>query len=236
MRVTYQTLFFIASVIALASCKNNDNVFAPNISTGLTVVNAFADTLNFYLNGTRQNNNSNLFPDGSVINQIVPAGQQNYQFKKLGASTVLFSVPLNLADSTYNSLYVAGETADLTFHTFDNIPVPSNSLTSDTAYVRFVDAAPNAGNLNVSIMTVITGNVTTADTIKFNNISFKSSSNFMPAISGQNEVKIYVGGSNVANVDTIISFVPNYIYTLYAKGTVNGKGNSVFDVGVLNNN
>jgi len=231
MRVTCSILFFIASVITLSSCKNNDNVFTPTVSTGLTVVNASADTVNFYLNGTRQNNNSNLFPDGSVINQIVPAGQQNYQFKKLGASTVLFSVALNLVDSTYNSLYVAGETADLTFHTLDNIPVPSNSLTTDTAFLRFVDAAPDAGSLNVTI-----GNLTTGNTISFNGISFKSSSAFVPSISGQNEIKIYQAGSNVAKVDTVISFVPNYIYTLFAKGLANGKGNSVFDVGVLLNN
>src|ERR1700743_611236 len=91
-------LFFIAASMGLASCKNNDNVFPKKVTTQINVVNASADTLNIFLNGTRQNNNSSLFPGGQSFYLNVPAGMLNYQFKKAGASAVLFGVPLTLPD------------------------------------------------------------------------------------------------------------------------------------------
>jgi len=225
MNINCSVLLFGVIIIGLTSCKNNDEVFAPVLSTGLTVVNASADTLNFYLNGTRQNNTSSLFPGGSAINSTVPAGLQNYQFKKAGGFSVLFSIPLTLTDSTYNSLYVAGESASLSFNTRDNIPMPSNNATSDTAYIRFVNAAPDIGSLNVYIGSVV----------NFKALAFKSSSAFLPLTGGQNEVKIFQAGAATPKIDTVITFQPNSVYTLFAKGLLNGKGNAVFDVGIIVN-
>src|ERR1700730_19135848 len=105
MNIKCSFLLLIIVMIGLSSCKNNDNVFKTVTYTDLTVVNASADTLNFYLNGTRQNNSSSLYPTGNAAHLSLPSGLQNYQFKKAGSSAVLFSVPLNLAATTYYSLY-----------------------------------------------------------------------------------------------------------------------------------
>jgi len=51
-------------------------------TTGLNVTNASTDTLNYYLNGTRVNNASSIYPLGSSGYIGVAVGQQNYQFKK----------------------------------------------------------------------------------------------------------------------------------------------------------
>jgi len=232
MNIKYSILIFIAAIIGLASCKNNDEVFTQATNTNLTVVNATADTLNFYLNGTRQNNGSSIYPDGSVVNLTVLGGLQNYQFKKAGAFTVLFSVPLNLkgvpaylTDSIYNSLYVSGESPALSFHTLDTLPANYRYVT-DTSFVRFVNASPNAGSLNVFV----------GDTVNFKGRGFKSSTVFLPAGSGLKQVQIYLAGAATPAIDTAITFIPNQVYTLFSKGMLNGKGNLVFDVGVVINN
>jgi len=221
MRIKYFILLFVIALAGLTSCKNNDNFFAPVTTTDITVVNASADTLNFYLNGTRQNNSSSIFPAGSVTHLIVPSGAQNYQFKKAGSSTILFSVPLTLTKNIYNSLYLTGETADKAFNTVDTLLTDSIPF----ATVRFVHAAPDAGSLDVFV----------GDTVNFKSRAFKSSSVFLPVGSGQKHVRIFQTGSAIAKVDTVITMQPQRTYTLFAKGLLNGKGNSVFDVGIILN-
>jgi hypothetical protein len=218
MNTKYLSIVFIAAATILSSCKNNDNVFPKVVSSFFSVVNASADTLNFFLNGSRQNNLSNLYPDGTTGYLAVPAGMQNYQFKKAGGFAVLFSVPLNLKDSTNNSLFVTGETANDAFFIADNIDTLTNFST-----VRFVNASPDAGNLTVSV----------GDTVSFKTMAFKSSSGFLPVNSGTKEIKVFLAGATTPKIDTVVTMQSSRAYTVFSKGLLNGKGNSVFDVGLI---
>ena len=223
MSCRLSVFLFIAALLGLISCKNNDQVFKPVVFTYINIVNASADTLNFYLNGTRQNNSSSLFPEGQSFYLPVPAGLQNYQFKKAGTTSVLFSLSLTLQDTVNNSVYLTGETADKSFHTvdfLDNTGIDSGSF----AKVRFVNASPNAGNLSVSLN----------DTLSFSNAAFESTSAFRLISSGQKLVKQYQSGSSLLKTDTI-TFQPNHMYTLYAKGMLSGKGSGAFGLGVAIN-
>jgi len=222
MITRYTILLFIAAIIGLVSCKNNDNVFPTVTYTDLTVVNASPNILNFYLDGTRQNNTSSLFPTGYVAHLALPAGLQNYQFKIPGSSSVLFSDPLNFNARTFYSLYVTGESAGGAFSHADTLYIDT---IQNIATVRFVHAAPDAGNLDVYV----------GDTVNFKARTFKTTSVFLAVGSGQKEVKIYQQGSLIPKIDTTITILPNQVYTLFAKGLLNGKGNAVFDVGIVLN-
>ena len=223
MNIKYSVLFFIAAIMGLASCKNNDEVFTPVVITYVNVVNASTDTLNFYLNGTRQNNGSSISPTSQSFYLTVPDGQQNYQFKKAGGTVVLFSVPLNLKDSVNTSLYVYGESASQTFTTADALI--SYTAHPDTTQIRFVNISPDAGSLNVTV----------GDTVSFTSQAFKSSTAFAQTGGGKKEVKVFLAGSVTATIDTPIVFQPGGIYTLYSKGLLKGKGNAAFNVGVAIN-
>ncbi len=219
-------LFFLLFAVAyLASCKNNDNVFEPVVSTSINVVNASPDTLNYYLNGTRQNNASSLFPGGATLYITEPAGSQNYQFKKKGSSNVLFSFPLTLTDSVNNSIYVTTENSSGAFNTVD-VLIP-DTITTDTAIMqfRFVNAAPDAGALSISI----------GSESYFNSAAYKSSSAFSKAPSGAQEVKIFLSGTSTPAVDTTLTFTAKYIYTIFSKGLLKGTGNSKFSIGLVAN-
>jgi hypothetical protein len=223
MNTRTSILLFVFALSGLFSCKNNDEVFAPKVSAFINVVNASADTLNFYLNGTRQNNTSSLYPGGQSLYITVPDGEQNYQFKKAGGFNVLFNVPLNLQDSTNTSLYIYGESAGQAFTTNDALL--SYTAHPDTTQIRFVNVSPDAGSLNVTV----------GDTLSFMSQAFKSSTAFALIGGGQKEVKITQVGAVSALKDTTIVFQPGGIYTLISKGLLNGKGNAAFGVGVIIN-
>jgi len=210
---------FAIVIIGIISCKNNDEVFKTISTVQLNVVNASADTLNYYLNGTRQNNSSSLFPGGQTLYLTEPAGTQTYQFKKAGASSILFGVPLTLTGLA-NTLYVTGESAGQAFSTIDTLIVDSALVA-----VRFVNASPDAGNLSVTV----------GDTVKFRSRAYKTSSVFLPTGSGQKEVKVYLTGSSTPMIDTTITMNPFSGYTLFSRGLVNGKGNSAFKLGIALN-
>jgi hypothetical protein len=223
MNTKQSFLFLILIITVVLSCKNNDNVFKVVPTTGVTIINASADTLNFYVNGTRQNTVSSLFPAGSSGLRLIPSGLQNYQFKKAGKPDILFSLPLDLKTNTFNSIYITGESASKVFRTIDTLPL-IDTLHFITS-VRFVHAAPDAGNLDVFV----------GDTVNFKSRPFGQASVFRLTGSGQKRVKVYLSGSAVPKIDTIISFQSNQDYTLFAKGLLNGTGNSRFNVGILIN-
>jgi hypothetical protein len=220
----FSVLWVMAAVlIVFYSCKNNDEVFAKKVTTGLNIVNASVDTLNFFLNGTRQNNTSSLYPGGQSYYLSVPAGIQNYQFKKIGTSAILFSLPEDLTDSTYTSVFVYGPSASETLKTTDQLDTITGHL--DTTQVRFVNVSPDAGALNVFV----------GDTVSFASVAFKSSSSFAAMASGVKEIKIYQASTSLLLKDTSIVFQPAYIYTLYSKGLLKGTGTAAFNVGVAIN-
>jgi hypothetical protein len=221
----FYIILFFATILFAESCKNNDNVLPTIVYSWLNVVNASPDTLNFYLNGTRQNNGSDLFPVSQSLYDSIPDGSQNIQFKKAGTFNVLFSVPLKLKDSTNYSLYVTSGAASGAFTSIDSLYADSSFKVSELTKIRFANASPNAGNLDVYV----------GDTLNFKSRAFKTSSVFLLTGAGTKTVKIYQSGTTTALVDTNIVFNPAYIYTLYSKGQLNGKGASVFDVGVAIN-
>jgi hypothetical protein len=222
MKKGFYIIFFFAAILFAGSCKNNDNVFPNVLPTSLNVVNASADTLNFYVNGTRQNNNSSLFPTGQSYYLTVNAGKATYQFKKAGSFNVLFGVPLTLADSSYYSLFVCGATADQSFLTLDQLY--PDTVTNSTQ-IRFVNASPDAGALDFYA----------GDTINYKSAAFKGVSAFLPTGSGLKDVKVYQSGAAAPIIDTPISFQPGGIYTLYSKGLLKGTGTAAFDVGLAIN-
>jgi len=211
-------LVFAGLVIGLLSCKKgNGDVLATVQTTNLNVVNAGADTLNFYEDGTRVNNGSNLIPDGSLGYTTVTSGAQSYQFKKAGSPTALVDVPLTLDVSRLYSIFIAGETADKVFFTRD-------TLVSDTgARVRFVNASPISGTLDVTI----------GNTFNYKKLAFKSATGFIHVNSGKNTLTIYQSGSTTPLALGTLTLSGSTSYTLFTRGQLNGTGNSAFAARIL---
>ncbi|OOQ60977.1 hypothetical protein BC343_21215 [Mucilaginibacter pedocola] len=205
------------------SCKKGDDSVptSSTLTTSLNVVNTTTDTLNFYLNGSRVNTTSSLYPFGYTGYLPVPFEDQNYQFKRPRSSDVLFNLQLALDTNKVYSVYIAGENADDTFTTRD-------TLIADTASrpkIRFVNASPGSGNLNVVIN----------DTLRFSTRAYKTTTVFIPISAGIKHVQIYNTGSTVALSDTSRTFIAGRQYTLFAKGRITGTGGQKFGTGLVVN-
>lgn len=219
---------FLAITTLFLSCKNKDVPPATPAPTALNVINAGADTINYYVNGTRQNNLSSLYPQGATGYTSVLSGAQNYQFKKAGSAVALFGVVDTLILKSYYSIFVTGETADKAFKTIDSLGAASTILSADTTFttcmLRFIDASPNAGSLNV--------NVGKGDTLNLKNRNFKFAGPFTKFTAGAKEVKI---SSSTASIDTTLTLQSGSIYSLFTYGIVNGTGGKTFSVKLIIN-
>lgn len=204
--------------LAITSCKK-DGDLAPvvTLQAGLNVINAGTDTINFFQNGTRLNNASAYFPGGTLGYLPVNAGEQSYQIKKAGTPTVLSDTKYTLKDSTYNSLFIAGSTADKMFLTRDTIY-------SDTTSVRFINASPEA-SYDVKI----------GSTFAYTNRVFKSVTPFMLMPDGTKVLTVTQAGGTTPLVTRNISLAKGRVYTVYTRGKPGGTGTNAFAATLITN-
>jgi hypothetical protein len=217
MKISAVLLFFAFAVIGLSACtKVTDDTIVGNTSNLLTVINASTDTLNFYQNGTRLNNTSNLYPFGQLSNLSVIVGNQNFQFKKAGSPNTLVNFPFTIKKDTIRyTMFFAGESADKIF-------VIRDTLKIDTfARVRFVNASPV--NVDVAI----------GNGFNYKNLSFKSATPFIPLVGGKFALSIYQAGTTTLLASGTLTLAKNNLYTLYTKGVLNGTGNNLFGARIL---
>jgi hypothetical protein len=233
MNIRLFSFLFFAVIIGFESCKDKDLPPATPLPAYLNVVNATTDTIKFYINGTRQNNLSDLFVGGSTSYLSVISGTQNYKFSDaVGNFATLFSTTYDLLDSVNYSLFVAGATPDKAFLIADPLLSAYDILLADTtdtlntqSTIRFVNASPDAGLLHVT--------VGAGDTVNINNAAFKYTGPYMLFTSGLKEVKVFQAGSSIAKIDTMITFPALARITLFTKGLLNGKGTSAFSVAIF---
>lgn len=227
MYIRLSALFFVC-IIGFAACKkSNDPPPVVNLADSLVVVNASADTVNIYKNGTRLNNSSNLYPGGSTFYYYVASGTQAYQVKKAfnpATSIVqtLFNIQLNLQPHHYYSLFIAGETSDKAFQITDPL---QQDTTAGTCYVRFVNASSSTGNLDFTI-----------GGQKINNQAFKAQANFVQVDTGTLvPIAIYQSGSATPVVSGQYTLQQGRSYTFYSMGQINGQGNAAINIGTTIN-
>jgi hypothetical protein len=232
MKIRLLILLAVVLIAGLSACKKNNDMPVITPTVGLDIINASPNTVNIYLNGTRLNNGSNLLPGISTGYYSVPAGEQSYQFKSpfnTTGSTVetLFSKTIPADTSKYRSLFITDETAAGTFVTID----PLLSVDS-TGYclVRFVNASPDAGSLDLAV----------GDTIQFSKQVFESTSGFKlvsvnASADSLKPIKVYATGSAVPLISGTVNLTEGLSYTFYTKGKLKGTGASVFSIGTTTN-
>jgi hypothetical protein len=222
-------------MIGFSACKGKDTVPPSDKNPPeVIVVNTTTDTVNIYQNNVRQNNTSSIYPDGATGYLPFLRGTQNFQIRRTGTTDVLFTKAVALDSATNYTFFVAGTTADKFFTTVDPITAAFDTLENNGSVfiglIRMVNASYNSGPLNVTMSTNDTVN------INIKSLAFGTTTPFMKFNASQNqEVKIYLSNSTIAQLDTTIAFQSGSIYTIYTKGSPTGKGNSAFGIGITTN-
>ena len=208
-------VFVICVAIGAVSCKHSD-VAPVRKTTDLNMVNATANVLNLYQNGTRINNTSVINP-GSVSGYLpVIYGAQKYQLKIAGNANpnYLFDpVELTLDTLKGYSLFVAGETPDKLFLINDVI---SSTIPKTQAAIRFVNTQPSITNLDVSI-----------DALNYTNVAFTTATAFIGVAPGATSIKIHQAGLPTPTFDQTFTLVAGTIYTVFTTGTLAGTGTNM---------
>ncbi|GAB3919802.1 DUF4397 domain-containing protein [Mucilaginibacter myungsuensis] len=224
----YSFLIFICAMMGgMWGCNRSGDDPPPILPTAsLNVINAVTDirAINFYLNGTRQNNNSAIFLYNASGYLSVTKGEQQYQFKSDTDRTVLADIKLNmpLTDSTTYTLVLTGQQRknNLTpIFIADNFIVDTNA---NNARVRFVQASTGVQAYDVFV----------GDTLSFKNQPFKNSTAFVSVGPGKKTVKVNLAGTNTPVFSGTVILNQNTYYTLYTSGEQGGTGKNALNVAV----
>lgn len=227
MNISIKVLFvFAAAVLAIASCKKNDDAPALRLTTSVNFVNTSNNTINIYLNGTRLVNSSVYFPGGTLGYMDVTAGTQNYAVKLAGNPMPLFTKSILFDTAKVYTLYIAGSTAEDAFYTTDTLV----SDTGDYAKLRFVNASQSAGKMMVAFT-----NEGSANEIKFDTVSYKRTTPFIRVKSGTFNLGIYREAFPTGPLRDTVTLDAHRVYTLYSYGTVGASGNQGLSDGLIVN-
>lgn len=210
--ITY--LFSLAAIIVtLASCVKNDPAVVTGGAVSVNVINASEEVLNFYLNGTRQNSVTGIFPLGANGYTPIPRGNQLLAFRKqfntasFKDADTLFTLPVKLdsvGSTVRYSIFTAGTTRSNAFTILDTLESDSKN-----ARLRFVTASPQATAFRVFMN----------DTLRYTSSKFKAVSTFSPVGNGQKVIKIRPAtGDNVLYTSTI-TLNAGLSYTLFSAGS-----------------
>jgi hypothetical protein len=224
MRIFLTVLVAFVALLGIESCKKGDDTAITTLTTNVNFINATTDTLNYYVNGTRINNASALYPLGATGYLSTPFGEQNYQVKKDGNPTVLFSLPLLLDTAKIYSVFMTDNTAENTITTIDTL---DKDNLSDTTSIRFVHTSPNLGDVDVR--------VGEGDTTVFRSRAFKSVSVFLPLNAGTKHIRIYKAGTDVVLSDEMRTLQVNRVYTLFTKAALMPVASTTSGTGLIIN-
>jgi hypothetical protein len=232
MSIRLLILLIIVFVVGgLSACKKNNDAPTVNQTVGLNVINASADTVNFYLNGTRLNGTSNLLPGYSTGYYPVPVGSQTFQIKKpfntvTNTMQTLFNITLTSDNNPYHSLFITGPALVDTFTTVDKLDTTSKS---DTCFIRFVNASPGTTALDMAY----------GGTTQFTNRPSKSVTAFTfvntvtgASINGFIALKVFKAGTTVALATDSVTLVRGSSYTFYSVGV---PGSATFSIATMIN-
>jgi hypothetical protein len=230
MKIRLSALFVIALIVGLVACKKKyDDAPAIVHKVGLSVINASADTVNVYLNGSRLNTISAILPGYFTQYDSVPRGQQIYELKKpfnvsTGIVQNLFSLAIN-DTSLRQTLFVTDQKADDAFKTTDVFKTDTTSAADSTTFIRLVNSSPGSGALDMTFGT----------TTVSSSIPFKGYSDFMlvnlykdASVTGVTPLKIFRTGSGTLLYIDSVTLNSGTNYTIYTLGT---PGTAGFTIG-----
>jgi hypothetical protein len=221
----YYTVLFGLLALAVWSCnKTGDDTPVAGSTSTLDVINAVTDirAIDFYLNGTRQNNNSAIYLYNQSGYLTVGTGIQQYQFKNDSPRVVLADIQLNpaIAGASYTCV-LAGQQSK---NNLTPIFIADNFIidTTNRARVRFVQASPGTAAYDVFV----------GDTLSFKNNAFKAYTGFQSVGGGKKTVKVNLAGTTTNIYTGTVTIQPYSYYTLLTEGVQGGTGNNAFTVSV----
>ncbi|MBD3750486.1 MAG: DUF4397 domain-containing protein [Sphingobacteriales bacterium] len=229
----YQLLALIifGSIYILVSCKMN----TPILSFGeshIRLINASPDNnaIDFYINDTLKNSSPLAFGQNTNY-ATISGGVNHFQVKANGNLVNHSDLTFQLDTNKYFTVFVAGNISKDSM-SYVSLQDDLKVLSDTTAKVRFVNLVSNSPYLDVVVST------NPQDSIpSFSGINFGSGADYKEFKSGNYTIKFRQTGKNIDLASPItLQLDATKIYTLWAKGFVNGIGAQALSPSLLTDN
>ena len=233
----------VYTVIAHGSLDNTDNVpFAVRVfidnnagstfadltaaTTNVLVVHASPDApgVDLLLDGIVVNSQALPYPDNTGYLPVM-AGTRSIKVNASGTVTTVIDATLALDPNVAYSIFAADILSNITPVVLtDDLTAPA----SGKAHVRFIHLSPNAPAVDITL---------TDGTVVFGDIEFKESTAFTPLDAASYDLQVRLAGTStvVLNLPGIV-LEDGKIYTVFAKGLVNGNGDQALGAEIIVNN
>jgi hypothetical protein len=153
------------------------------------------------------------------------AGMRNIKVNVTGTATTVIEADLDLEKDKNYSIFAVDEVANLGALVIeDNLAAPM----SGNAHVRFIHLSPNAPAVDIT---------TTTGAIVFGDKSFKEYTDFTPLAAGSYDLQVRLQGTSTVVLELPgIALEDGKIYTVFAKGFVDGSDAQALGAEIIVNN
>jgi hypothetical protein len=195
-------------------------------TTNVLVTHASPDApgVDLLVDGIVVNSQALNFPDNTGY-LSVNTGTRNFKVNASGTSTTVIDETLTIGADLNYSIFAIDELSNIRALVLqDDLSAPA----SGKSHVRFLHLSPDAPAVDITL---------TDGTVIFGNIAFEENTEFTPLDSGTYDLQVRVAGtSNVALELPGIVLENGKIYTVFAKGFLNGQGTQALGAELVVNN
>jgi hypothetical protein len=198
------------SIFTLSSCEDEKITYANVL---VTHASPDAPGVDLLIDDVKVNTQPLTYPNNTGYLDA-ETGTRNIKVNVAGTSTSVINGNLDLEVDKYYSVFAVDQVSEITALVLaDDLTMPA----AGKAHVRFVHLSPDAPAVDVA--------VASSGAVVFSNIEFKESTAFTPLEAGTYNLDVRLTGtSTVALVLPPITLQAGKIYTVFAKGFLEGTG------------
>ena len=213
---------FFALTALFSSCEKDDKTNAD-----LMVVHASPDApgVDLLIDDIKINSAALTYPNNTSYLKV-ESGSRNIKINVSGTTNNVINGDLTVEPDKFYSLFAIDLAAKLSVVVLgDDLTTPS----AGKAHIRFLHLSPDAPAVDIAIAG--------SGTVVFGNIGFKSFTGFNVLNAGTYNLDVRLAGtSTVVLVLPAITLQDGKIYTVFAKGLVQGTGAQALGAEIILNN
>jgi hypothetical protein len=214
--------------LTFIGCNDEETPVSPTPSPSnslVKVVHASPDApgVNLLLDNTIVGTNL-TFPNNTGY-LTVPSGTRNVKVNVTGTSTTVIEANIDFMMDKNYSVFAVNSVANIeAILVEDDLTNPAQGK----AHVRFIHLSPDTPAVDVTL---------TDGTVVFGNKSLKEFTNFTPLDAGSYDLEVRVAGTTTVALDLpVINLEGGKIYTVFARGFLNGIGLQQLGAEIVVNN
>lgn len=183
-----------------------------------------APGVDLLVDGIVVNSQALEFPDNTGY-LMVNSGTRNFMVNASGTSFTVIDETMTIGADMNYSIFAIDELSDIRAMVLqDDLSDPA----AGKAHVRFAHLSPDAPAVDITL---------TDGTVIFGNIAFGEHVDFTPLDAGMYDLQVRVAGTNTVALELPgINLMDGMIYTVFAKGFLNGDGSQALGAEIIVNN